>query len=130
VNGLTQRQIVIGIALILAVCLVSLLIGWLFGRHGLEKIVRRRLSQSRAVIGGQVAEQMAPVLKGFPYNPGDCRFIGKPIDYIVFNGMDEQQIDEVIFLEIKTGKSQLSDQEKHLRDAVKAGKVRWQELRL
>jgi hypothetical protein len=82
----------------------------------LDEIVRSRLKQSRAVLGGLVSEQMAPLLPGFPFDPGDCRFIGKPVDFIVFKGMNSQNISEVIFLEVKSGKAKsLNPQEKKLR---------------
>ena len=92
----------------------------------LEKIVKTRLKQSRAVLGGLVSEQIAPLLPDFPFDPGDCRFIGKPVDFIVFKGMNEQAISEVIFLEVKSGASKsLSPQEKLLRETIQAGRVRW-----
>ncbi|MDR1025378.1 MAG: hypothetical protein LBL56_06575 [Treponema sp.] len=101
---------------------------WTGGR--LEKTVKARLKQSRAVLGGLVSEQIAPLLPGFPYDPGDCRFVGKPVDFIIFKGMNQKDITEVIFLEVKSGTAGLNDQEKRLRDAVQAGKVRWAELNL
>jgi predicted Holliday junction resolvase-like endonuclease len=102
---------------------------WTGGR--LEKTVQARLKQSRAVLGGLVSEQIAPLLPGFPYDPGDCRFIGKPVDFIVFKGMNQKNISEVIFLEVKSGTAKaLSDQEKRLRNAVLAGRVRWAQLDL
>lgn len=92
----------------------------------LEDIVKARLKQSRAVLGGLVSEQIAPLLPDFPFDPGDCRFVGKPVDFIVFKGMNEQNISEVIFLEVKSGAAKsLNQQEKRLRDAVRAGRVRW-----
>ena len=92
----------------------------------LEAIVKTRLKQSRAVLGGLVAEQIAPLLPDFPFDPGDCRFVGKPIDFIVFKGMNEQNISEVIFLEIKSGASKnLNQQEKRLMETIKEGHVRW-----
>ena len=44
---------------------------------------------SRAVLKGKIAEQMAPLLPGFlaKYNPADARFIGSPIDYLIFRNM-------------------------------------------
>jgi predicted Holliday junction resolvase-like endonuclease len=100
---------------------------WEGGR--VEEIVKARLKQSRAVLGGLVSEQIAPFLPGFPFDPGDCRFIGKPVDFIVFKGMNAKEIDEVIFLEVKSGSSRsLNDQEKRLRDAVLAGRVSWAEF--
>ena len=75
-----------------------------------------------------VSEQMAPLLPGFPFDPGDCRFIGKPVDFLVFKGMNEREITEVIFLEVKSGAAKaLNDQEKKLREAIQAGRVRWAE---
>ena len=63
---------------------------WEGGRA--EAIVKDRLKRSRAVLGGLVSEQMAPLLPGFPFDPGDCRFVGKPVDFIVFKGMNAQNI--------------------------------------
>jgi predicted Holliday junction resolvase-like endonuclease len=102
---------------------------WTGGR--LEKTVQARLKQSRAVLGGLVSEQLAPLLPGFPYDAGDCRFVGKPVDFIVFKGMNQKNISEVIFLEVKSGTAKtLSDQEKRLREAVLAGRVSWAEFDL
>ena len=125
-----------------ACCLVFLLVGrriglnqgrrqerleWEGGRA--EEIVRARLKQSRAVLGGLVSEQMAPLLPGFPFDPGDCRFVGKPVDFIVFRGMNGQDISEVVFLEVKSGTSRaLSGQERKLRDVIRSGRVSWAEF--
>jgi predicted Holliday junction resolvase-like endonuclease len=130
--------------LVPVVCLLCLLLGLRIGfRQGraredaewrgrkLESIVKARLKQSRAVLGGLASEQIAPLLPGFPCDPGDCRFVGKPVDFIVFSGMNHGQIDEVIFLEIKSGAARtLNEQEKRLRDVIRAGKVRWAEFDL
>ncbi|MDR0444402.1 MAG: hypothetical protein LBH44_13455 [Treponema sp.] len=119
-------------------CLIFLLVGRKIGRRQerlewegrkLEEIVKNRLKQSRAVLGGLVSEQMAPLLPDFPYDPGDCRFVGKPVDFIVFRGMNEKNISEVIFLEVKSGVSRsLNEQERKLRDSVQAGRVKWAEF--
>ena len=100
--------------------------GW---ESRLPRIVKTRLKQSRAVIGGLVSEQMAPLLPGFPFDPGDCRFVGKPVDFIVFRGLNGQGISEVIFLEVKSGaERRLSEPEKRLRDTIRAGRVRWEQF--
>ena len=86
--------------------------------------------RSRAVLGGQFSEQLAPYLPDFPYSPTECRFIGKPIDLVVFKGMDGKDISEVKFVEIKSGKSKLSKHESKLRDVIKGKKVSWEEYRI
>ena len=77
-------------------------------------------------MGGFVSEQIAPLLPGFPFYPGDCRFIDKPVDFIIFKGMNEHKIAEVIFLEAKSGTAKnLNHQEKLLREAIQSGWLRW-----
>ncbi len=84
------------------------------------------IKRSRAVIGGQVTEQIAPFLPDFPCNPGDVRFVGKPIDFVAFPGAAEgHEIKEVLFIEVKTGDSKLSQREKEIRTAVEKGRVRY-----
>ncbi|MDR0910886.1 MAG: hypothetical protein LBM77_14110 [Spirochaetaceae bacterium] len=119
-------------AAIVVICsLFFLALGFFLGRRKLNAVVKERLKQSRAVLGGLVSEQIAPLLPGFPYDPGDCRFVGKPIDFIIFKGMNGTSINEVVFLEIKAGKNgTLNEQEKCLRDAVQKGRVRWEQLNL
>ncbi|RMD45616.1 hypothetical protein D6829_01800 [Candidatus Pacearchaeota archaeon] len=96
----------------------------------IPKIRQEAIQHSRAVLAGHFSEQLAPYLPDFPYSPTECRFIGKPVDFIVFQGSDKKQIEEIVFVEVKSGKSSLSRQEKSLRDTVSSKKVRWEEYRV
>lgn len=88
------------------------------------------IARSRAVIVGKVVEHLAPYNPLiFPYNPKDARFIGSPIDIIVFDGCDEGSIREVVFLEIKSGTSGLSARQRQIREAVESGRVVWRVLK-
>lgn len=86
--------------------------------------------RSRAVLGGQFSEQLAPYLPDFGYLPTECRFMGKPIDFIVFKGMDEKKIDEVVFVEVKSGKASTSAVEKSLKETIDKKRVKWVEYRI
>lgn len=89
------------------------------------------IRRSRSVIGGQLAEQVAPFLPGFPCNPGDARFIGKPVDFVAFPGLTEDNtVSEVLLIEVKTGKSNLSGREREIKRAVAEGRVRYVEYRV
>jgi predicted Holliday junction resolvase-like endonuclease len=88
------------------------------------------VKRSRAVLGGQLAEQVAPFLPGFPCNPADVRFIGKPVDFIGFPGAAEgKEIKEILFIEVKSGSSVLSRREREIKHAVQTGCVRYVEYR-
>lgn len=88
------------------------------------------IMKSRAVLGGQFSEQLAPYLPDFDYLPTECRFIGKPIDFIVFKGMDGKDINEIVFVEVKSGNAKLNQHEKNLKETVDKKKVRWVEYRI
>ncbi len=91
---------------------------------------RDAIMKSRAVLGGHFTENLAPYLPNFPYLPTECRFVGKPIDFIAFKGMDDKKIDEVVFVEVKSGKAKLSTQEKNLKEAIEKKRVKFKEYRI
>ena len=91
---------------------------------------KEAIMKSRAVLGGQFSEQLAPYLPNFKFSPTECRFIGKPIDFIVFKGADNKEIDEVIFVEVKSGNAKINSHEKNLKDTIDKKKVRWVEYRI
>ena len=87
------------------------------------------IGQSRAVLGGKFVEQMTPYLPEFKYDPTEARFIGSPIDLVVFPGLSLDKPKEVVFIEVKTSKSQrLTVREKKIKELIEAGKVRWESV--
>ncbi len=88
------------------------------------------IAKSRAVIGGQFSENLAPYLPNFNYLPTECKFLGKPTDFIVFKGMDNKNIEEIVFVEVKSGKAKLSPQEMNLKKIIQNKKVRFEEYRI
>jgi predicted Holliday junction resolvase-like endonuclease len=105
--------------------------------RGLADARKESVEKSRSSLKGQIAEQMAPLLPGFRYLPADARFLGDPIDYVVFNGYtgvrDERaQNDslEIVLLEVKQGRSALSGFQKAIAGAVQEGRVRFEVCRI
>ena len=126
------------ILLIIVLVIIAILAGYLIGKlitdrkwnELLPGIREDAIKRSRAVLTGFFSEQLAPYLPDFPYSPTEARFIGKPIDFIVFKGMDEKDIKDVVFVEVKSGKASLSSHERKLRDIIKDKKVNWEEYRI
>lgn len=87
------------------------------------------IQRSQAVTIGKVTEHIVPYLPGFSFNPKDVRFLGTPIDLVVFDGLCEGHVKRVVFVEVKTGTSSLSGRERLVREAVNAGRVEWLEFR-
>ncbi len=109
-------------------------IGRLRAERGFNRMLRdeRRdaVKRSRAVLGGQLSEQMAAFLPGFPGDPSEARFIGKPVDYICFNGLSTGIVTDITFIEVKSGQAALSPVERTVRDAVASGRVSYAQYRI
>ncbi len=102
---------------------------WLSWEEEREKAVRDSVTQSRAVLGGKFTEQLAPYLPQFRYDPTEARFIGSPIDLIVFPGLARGEPEEIVIMEIKSGRTvQLTHQERKIRQLIEDGMVRWELL--
>ena len=157
--GLSDSVIILGllaVAALLALVLVVTL--WLFDRRAIQGRIEALLSErdrdlaearkdsvqrSRSSLKGQIAEQLAPLLPGFRYRPADARFLGDPIDYVVFNGYTTARDGtvservppssdglEVVLLEVKQGGSDLSSFQRLIARSVQEGRVRFEVLRI
>jgi len=126
------------LVLIIVSLIIFLFIGYLMGKYIAKKQFEEKIpglredaiKKSRAVLSGQFSEQLAPYLPDFPYKPTEARFIGKPIDFVIFKGMDEKKIDEVVFVEVKSGQSQLSKVEKSLKETIEKKNILWNEYQV
>ena len=96
---------------------------------------------SRSSIKGKIGEHMSPLFPEFysKYEPSDARFLGSPIDYIIFKHMSEYDKKtkaedipiDVVLVEVKsTKKAGLSEKEKAVRIAVEEGRVSFDVVRL
>ncbi len=85
---------------------------------------------ARRQMAGRVAELWAPYTDGFPGEVDEAYFLGAPIDFVVFEGMSDGEIEEIVFVEVKSGDGKLTRRERMIRDAVIDGRVSWLEHRL
>ena len=99
---------------------------------GLEKAKERiDISERSAAAGGKgkIVEGLIPVMKGFGYEMEDCRFLANPIDYIIFEGASQGNVDHITFMDIKAGKSaDLDTHQRKIRDAIKNNDVKFEVL--
>ena len=93
----------------------------------MEKAVKSAITQSRAVLGGKFTEQMVPYLPDFKYDPTEARFIGSPIDLVIFPGLASGNPQEIVIMEIKSGKNcQLTQSQRKIQQLIEDGMVRWE----
>lgn len=106
-------------------------------QQALIQAQRRSVNTSRAVLKGKMAEQLAPLLPEFQYLPSDAKFLGDPVDYVIFDGYNDfrdgdgraEDID-VIFVDIKSGGARLTKGQQAIAQAIAAGRVRFETVRI
>ena len=91
------------------------------------------VNRSRSTLKGRISEQMAPLLPDFPFSSADARFIGNPIDFVVFDGYASVKDDggdriSIVLVEVKKGKGRLTREEALIKKAVEEGRVSWQTI--
>lgn len=103
-----------------------------FSRRDVERERKDAAKRSLSVLGGKASEQLVPLLPDFyeDYSPSDARFVGSPVDYLVFDGLKEGELRRIVLVEVKTGASGLNRNEREVRRAVEEGRVDFEVLRL
>lgn len=134
-TDLFARGGVFFVFIVAAFAALSFLAGFLicalsFSRR-LREARKDAVKKSRAVLGGLAGEQVSPFLPGFPCNPADARFVGKPVDFVAFPGAaDGDEIKEILLIEVKSGEASLSKRERQIKACAEAGRVRFVEYRI
>lgn len=88
------------------------------------------IKRQRSILKGQATEHLAPYINS-TYNPKDYKFIGDPIDYVIYDGLSdikskEDQINKIIFMDIKTGKSQLNRVQRAIKKCIQEGRIEFE----
>jgi predicted Holliday junction resolvase-like endonuclease len=127
----------IGLGLGLVVLAVVVIRGAFRRREEIHAARAESVKQAASTIRGKIAEQLAPLLPGFEYAPADAKFLGDPIDYVVFHGLNESRNGggdegsiEVVLLDVKSGGAQLGKYQRAIAEAVEQGRVRFRVVRV
>ena len=120
--------------IIIIIALGAFLLGYMLAKmYFLTQLRQHRhdaISRSKSVISGHVNEKLAPLLPDFPYAMRDMVFIGKWVDYIIFDGLSSGQLNEIVFLEIKSWSSKQNANEKMIQHSIERGKVSYEVMRV
>ena len=95
-----------------------------------SEIRKDAIARSKAVGMGRAAETMVPLLESWPWDPADCHFLGSPVDYLVFEGLTDGELEKIVIVEVKTGSSRMTRRQHAVRHAIEEGRVAFKEVRL
>ncbi|MGN6264222.1 MAG: Holliday junction resolvase-like protein [Ginsengibacter sp.] len=88
------------------------------------------ITRSMGVNFGKITEHLLPFSKHLmQFDPRDVRFIGSPVDLMIFDGATQKKgIIDIYLVEIKTGSGKLSKKQKSIRDAIEDHRVYWKPI--
>ena len=100
-------------------------------RKEIELARASSVKTSKAVIRGKIAEEFIPLFPDFPYSMGDCKFVGMPIDYLVFEGMSAVRNGDdipitIILSDVKTNTAQRTKIQNSIKKAAEEGRIRFE----
>ncbi|MEM7821642.1 MAG: Holliday junction resolvase-like protein [Candidatus Aenigmatarchaeota archaeon] len=101
-----------------------------FLRKEEDRIREDAIKRSARALSGRVLEKLVPFLKNFNYNPHDIRWIGDPIDLVIFDGYSEKEFKQIVFCEVKSGESKLNESQKEIKKLIESKKIKWEEFRI
>jgi predicted Holliday junction resolvase-like endonuclease len=94
---------------------------------GKETAIREFKKRSGRTRVGTTVEQLVPYVREMPFDPSDMRILsGGPIDFVVFDGLCEGNVRELVFLDVKTGRQRRTSREqKQVQRCADLGRVRF-----
>ena len=85
------------------------------------KEFKKRSGRTRV---GTTVEQMVPFVKDIPFDPSDMRILsGGPVDYVVFDGLCDGEVRQLVFLDIKTGSGKTNKAQRQVKRCADLGLV-------
>ena len=124
------------IVVIVISCLIILYLLWIiikmkFAHRATIMDARKDAGdRQRSIIKGQISEVLAPWSIESVNSVKELNFLGSPIDFVGFKGLDGEGEIDIKFIEVKSGKSRLNKNQRRIRDAVAAKRIEWVEVRV
>ena len=95
-----------------------------------ERIRKDAIERSARTLSGKTLEKLVPFLDNFPYDAHDIRWLGDPIDLVIFDGQSSNNLNQIVFCEVKSGESKLNKNQNRIKQLVESKKVKWEEIKI
>ena len=99
-------------------------------KSDLKNVRKDSTNRQRGILKGQISELIAPWLLKSVDSVKELNFLGNPIDFIGFKGLDGDGEVDIKLIEVKTGKSRLNKNQKRVKAAVESNRVSWVEVKI
>ena len=99
--------------------------------QGEEKEIREKAAErGRAQVPKIVRKSMTKEFAKLKYDPYDIKAILHPIEFIVFDGMNKEEMNSVVLLAKRSSNPHLQEMQKKISSTIKGKKYDWKVLRV
>jgi predicted Holliday junction resolvase-like endonuclease len=96
-----------------------------------EEVIRRdAIERSARTLSGKTLEKLVPFLDNFPYDAHDIRWLGDPIDLVIFDGQSAGDLKQIVLCEVKSGMGRLTRTQNKIKELVSKKRVKWEEFKI
>jgi predicted Holliday junction resolvase-like endonuclease len=98
-----------------------------------RKIREDAIARSARTLSGKTLEKLVPFLEKFNHDPHDVRWLGDPVDLVIFDGYSKnnhKNLDKITLCEIKSGDSKISQSQEKIKQIVEKKKIEWEEFKI
>jgi len=110
--------------------LLAVIIYFWYRNKQLKRQFEEKVRRSSLVLSGKTMEKLVPFLENFPYDAHDMRWLGDPIDFVIFDGSSGGGANQIVFCEVKSGKSGLTNIQRRIKELIEEKKIKWEEFRI
>jgi predicted Holliday junction resolvase-like endonuclease len=83
------------------------------------------IARGRKKVSSVVQKLLIPQLSKFKVNPYDIKFVSHPIDYVVFEGLNDDNLNRILLLSKETKNQELQSIRKQIKNVIDTGNVEW-----
>jgi predicted Holliday junction resolvase-like endonuclease len=97
-------------------------------KQRIKNATKKAQATTKAVNIGKNLEKILPTMADFKWVVPDSRFLGDPIDLITFNGLSQNKVNSISFIEVKSGNAKTSKRQKSIGTAIEDHKVFYKDV--
>jgi len=102
-----------------------------------KKIRGDAIRRSVSVRIGKYIDRLASILTNFKHDPRDIRWLGNPVDLVIFEGYGDskdskniEDFNKIVLCDVKTGKAILTKEQKRIKELIEMKEIEWDEFRV
>ena len=94
----------------------------------IERELRERAARAGLRITKKLLKKIDPMFSGAGYDPQDVKVIFDPVTYVIFDGMSDNNLEEIVLMANPPEDGATERLQKSIRNSIKKGKIEFKTM--